>query len=471
VCAGISLFVENNMIALRIVILAQTVLFFALTYFFVRTAQLAGARYWQPGLAVLAVYFLVTGLYASEAHLNGLTLVAGLYYLLRAVAEDRRALWVGAGVVLGLSVLARLDNIFVVGSLLIVAASTTENAAVRPVARRLIAGGLPLGLVLLPYLVLNLLSFGHLMPISGAIKSTFPIPTPGLDHLGDLGIVTAVLATLSLALSSFRSTPALWRVLLRGLGAGVLLHASYIVLFTHHYTFLRWYYVSGVVNAAFLMIALLQIARGRLAAFRVRWAPSAVTWLATVLLVAAGAAYGWAKGLSPYAPELWGLARPVNEYRWPDEVAKWMKSNLPPGSGVLAYDFPGALAFHSGLRVLPADGLVNDFRYNSDILKLGIVDYLCRHGVGYFFGPILRGAEPPGSRGDLYAGEVYGWWKRLRGRDGVQRVMIYAPLYREPAGVVELAQKHMVVRVRDVVGRPERTPELAIWWLGEACRP
>lgn len=81
------------------------------------------------------------------------------------------------GLLLGLLMLARLDTVFIGASIslflflriFIVSGKAKENL------RTLVLVVGMASLVVLPYLVYNKLSFGHLMPISGALKSSFPV--------------------------------------------------------------------------------------------------------------------------------------------------------------------------------------------------------------------------------------------------------------------------------------------------------
>lgn len=83
-----------------------------------------------------------------------------------------------------------------------------------------------------------------------------------------------------------------------------------------------------------------------------------------------------------------------------------MKANLPEGSGVLVYDWPGALAFHSDLRILPADGLIDDFDYNRELREVGAAEYLCRMDVSYYVGRRLPKPGPVGPQTELRARAV-----------------------------------------------------------------
>jgi DNA-directed RNA polymerase subunit N (RpoN/RPB10) len=161
----------------------------------------------------------------------------------------------------------------------------------------------------------------------------------------------------------------------------VILHAFYVVAYTDHYTFWAWYYVSAVIAAGLTGSYWVEWIAGRTAKFVPENIAYALASMAIILLLSLGAARAWLKGIGPIGLGPVVIDVQINSYRWPDEVAQWMKTNLPPGSAVYAFDYPGAIAFYSDLRVLPMDGLVNDYEYNEELLALGVNRYLCRYRV------------------------------------------------------------------------------------------
>jgi hypothetical protein len=294
------------------------------------------------------------------------------------------------------------------------------------------------GLVLAPYLAQNFAQFGHLVPISGAIKSTFPAFDFDVYKLGAMGKLAALAGAVSVAVGAALDRDRRRRVLWLGLGFGTLLHALYVAGYTQHYTFWAWYYVSGVISAA-LAAAFLP---GWLAS---RWPGGALLHrllpvCLTIGVLFAGAARAHLKAFNPLRLGAVTVDWPINEYRWPEEFARRMKQYLPADSIVFTYDWPGALAYYSGLRILPMDGLVSDFSFNDELLATGAEAYLCGRKVGYFFGLIEDNRD-------------------------VQTLPVQAPLYRKPAGSLTLRRDDIVVRVRDVVTRPDEALPFALWRL------
>ena len=425
---------------LHLVVAIQALLTLGTALVFHRLARAMGLADWMAGLAIVLCYLLGTGLYASEAHLNALLLTAGLWSLWHALANDRPRAWFVTGLLFGLAILARLDNLFVAGALCGLGVLHESKNRAPTMARRAAAatfGGL---LVLAPYLAWNAVQYGHLMPISGAIKSIFPAFDFDLNRLGAMGKLAAPFGVLALVIGGWLDDALRRRVLWLGLGAGVVLHAVYVAGFTDHYTFWAWYYVSGVL-AAGLCAAWLpgwvakQLAPRRIADFA---RPAAIAF--TLLILVAGMGRALLKAWNPLQLGPFAIDIPINEYRWTEEFAHWLKAHLPPGSRLFTYDWPGAIAWHSGLAVLPMDGLMSDYRYNDDLLAMGAQAYLCAHDVRYFFGLVEEGSD-------------------------TAIVPVRAPLTRQPAGELVLRADALVVKVRDVVSRPDAALPFAVWRL------
>jgi hypothetical protein len=72
---------SDKVLALHLTVGLQVALFIFTAYYFQKIARLFSLSVWLIGLAMLAAYFLSTGIYASEAHLNGLSLVISVYLL------------------------------------------------------------------------------------------------------------------------------------------------------------------------------------------------------------------------------------------------------------------------------------------------------------------------------------------------------------------------------------------------------
>jgi hypothetical protein len=411
-------------IALHIVLLIQALLFLGILSYFIRIAREVGLRYWGFGVPILAIYFL-TGLYGSEAHINGLMTIIALHYLMLASAGERARNWVLAGIFMGLAVLARLDNVFLLAAIAFIGIPSvprTARPAGRSLLRDIIAFLLPAIIIVAPYLIYNVVSFGHFVPISGAIKSSFPRVAFNVSRLGTLGEIVTVCGVIGLLLSiAVRGSH---RVLLRSLGVAVLLQSAYIALFLEFGAGWSWYYVFGVINIAFVIVVVGDMIATRIEKRR----PAVARWLAgSFIALALVAAMGrsWYKLFFPYP-----IGPQSNDYGEADpdlrhKLGTWMKEHLPAESGAIVEDGAGELGYYSDLRIVPLDGLIADYDYNDEILHLGAARYLAAHNVGYYVG-------------GLFTDSV-----------GVKHANVVAPLYRRIAGVLTLTRNDMLMTMQD----------------------
>ena len=462
-CIGLFHLVHGDKIlALHAAIAVQQVMGLLSVVFFLRLAHRVSIRRAFLALPVLFLYFS-TRLYASEAYVNGffllLTLWAGFKLGEQSLAEERtsKGLALAAGCCAGLALLARLDNVFVVGCFMLCTAGLLGQGHVRrlfsiPVMIRiaLLAGGCLA--VFAPYLLYNQATFGHLTPVSGAIKSTLPRIVFNPDGLSGIGKVCAAAAVCGLGASLLPHVSAIRRYLLIILSGGVLLHSAQIVFTTSHHTNWPWYYVAGVINLCFCLTMLMDWFAG-LRGFR---SLLSVRFLLPLTLMLVVAVNGYASlRYRSSAPTIRDSFTPERlaagtDLRWQQRVADWLRNTLPPETGVAVYDWPGMFAYTSGLRILPIDGLINDYQYNDDVLREGIAPFLKKRGIQYWLGPA-----------DLSQVEPQVWYSIQKTSEGM-RVDVMAPLYLKNAGSFYIDDANQLFRLREEISHPD-LPDLALW--------
>jgi hypothetical protein len=212
-----------------------------------RTISLRPATLVLPPL----VFVSVLGVLYSEAHAL-LAVLAWLAWLIaRADSGQRVSGWL-IGSAAAIVVLARLDMIFLAAALL-------AWMSVRGRQHLGWAGSAAAAftLLLVPYLATNLWFFGGLMPISGWVKSSFPVPTPSgfrgswlwlslSDYSVPFGVVPICFAAAVSALALKRRTaPAVLLVFT----AGAIGHMAYTMLFASWCGW-HWYYVLAVLTGS-----------------------------------------------------------------------------------------------------------------------------------------------------------------------------------------------------------------------------
>jgi uncharacterized membrane protein len=458
---------DDRDLALRVIFAIQAALAAGAILLFRSAARLLGIEAWYLSVPILAAYFF-TGQYGSEAHINGFMLLFAIERLIRHVQRPARRNQLLLGFALGLAFLARLDNGFFVIAAALTAAwaaprggiGATRIGATAPAtpadwARRrhmgarltaLVSIMLPALALALPYLLWNRAHFGHLVPISGAIKSTFPELLPNLRNLGALGFITFVTAIAGAIALALPNTARLRRLALGPLAAGVIAHALYVVVYTDHHTHWSWYYVAGVVFLAFLVAIAADAVTQRLP----RRLAAAATALAILAITTWGIARGWARYANADAASHNQLViqfLPPTPYdRWTIQFARWMGAHLPPNAGVLVFDYPGALAYYTSLRIVPADGLMSDFQTDADLRREGLGQWLARRQIDYYLGPNPNAATGPAAGG---------------GATPCDSAVVWAPLSRTAVGAIVRCPEDRVVTSAEATEGVQQ-PDVAI---------
>ncbi len=416
-----------------VVMVGQAVLALASGIGLLALMRRAELPYPALALSLAAVVLLGGGLWGSEGWLAVALQVAGLALWLDALGDrESPARWAAAGAVLGLAVLARLDLVLLAAAVCFVTALRREGTVSERLREALWLGG-ALTAVLLPYLAVNLIATGHLMPVSGAVKSTFPLPD--LDgvvaKLGVTGRNAVLGGLLALGVGASRSGRA--RALFVALGFGALAHAAYVGLFTGS----RWstdydyYWTTGALalslSAAALYAGLTRFlpsldaaARGRLAA------------VLGMLLIGLGLARVGARALEPVPSTV--------------RLAGWMGAHLPEDAIVFTADAPGRLAWFSGRRVFAVDGLTWDFALSETLRARGGDRWLDERGATHVVAPLFDYDVP---------------WLRAATAPGGVVVTLRDPWTREDVGVLSLRTDDALVVTTTLGAAPDEV--VGVW--------
>jgi hypothetical protein len=289
---------------------------------------------------------------------------------------------VGFGLVLGALMLTRLDSIFYVGALLaiiLVEGSLARDGSLARLVRRCALATVVAACLVAPYLAYNLLVFGHVMPISGAVKSAFPVPGwhyPQFSFTAQerlFFVAASILAPAQLGLR-FGSRRAdwspFWRYGVTPLSLGVIVHHVYSALFMKWGVF-GWHFALGRILTCVLAAILIERVLARLPKHvaTLAWASACL-----VLLLSGGFAV--------YRRD-WGTISQLSWRRMSYDTAVWVRDHLPEDA-ILAMKDSGHMALISGRRVVNLDGIVNNFDYQERMRQGQFEQYLRESGVNYF---------------------------------------------------------------------------------------
>ena len=365
---------------LRACVLFQAVLLFSAGVLFYRIHSGAFSR--KCGL-ISVIAFLVFVFFPCLNGMESALLVFMLAFLLytgwkgRIFSTSPGGWHFLFGIVLGLTVLARLDAVFIATTLAfyltfdIIRGRTDTSVKIKRLV--LIAAGS--ALVLTPYMLYNLITTGSIMPISGALKSTFPhISTSGygLSRLSqrDWGKISAAALYLVWYLRSGRERGHREREYFRGavaiLGVAVLLHSLHTALFMKWAVF-RWHFITYSVLGTFVLSEPVEFILPNLPRrfLRIAWPATLLVLLVTGALIIRG---------KMYRPYDWT----VQSY----EASLWAKNNTGPDD-IFAMKDAGIFGFFSERQVVNLDGVVNNTQFQK-VLKEGRLDeYLGSCNVQY----------------------------------------------------------------------------------------
>jgi hypothetical protein len=386
----------------------------------------------------------------TESSLSAAMLAGTLLALYKFFGRPAWITGLAFNLLAALTVLSRLDSIFVIACLwiaILVWCLQQKNHATETRALRIHLWFIPLYAVLWgAYLASNLVWFHILMPISGLLKST-----NSHDHLFGRNLPHTALISLAICAISLLI---LWRkqrdrwfwFAELPFFLGILMHAAYITLRMTDETRWTWYYVSWALLAALtasraaacVFRAVPQAAKGR--------TPSIAATLRSVgmLLAVVFSALLWYKMGWRHSREL-----VAEETTIPVMRQVLQQDDL---HRLLAYDQPGGMAYFTDAAVVPLDGLMADRQFQTELAQKGIGEFIRKDHIGGFAGPTVpfdKWAK------DTYCGHLFlestkytcePWTKGPQGepRWMITGVEVYSRLPLAPAGYIPLPPSNIV---------------------------
>ncbi|PPK64520.1 hypothetical protein V5P93_007026 [Actinokineospora auranticolor] len=336
----------------------------------------AGPSFWYSGMETGVLLFGLLWLAAIYLRTDGFTAPGFGTTQARAV-----------GALIAIAVLARLDTVFPVAVLAVVAIATWVRAG-KPWLRLTLSMATFPVLALAAYLVVNQLLFNTPLPVSGQAKAlggggfntdtigqflTSPVLFGQSTWLGTVALVVVVGALLARATGGLGHAARFGGVVLAG---GVLTVGYYA--FTSSWQLWPWYFSSAPLAIALAGPALLS-----------RWADrvparAVLAGAGVVVLVAAVAFNGVRSTTKTVARSAFIEAGPA--------VAAQIDALVPGEEPIAMGDRAGSLGYHLRRPVVHLEGLVNSAEY-LDALKNGTVhEFLARRGVALY----ARGDNDPG---------------------------------------------------------------------------
>jgi hypothetical protein len=378
--APVDLYLRATLIyQLSLVAIAGVVFFFAMSLYSRRSVALA---------ATTLFYIFGIGYFANGMETGILVLCVSvlLYFSLKYLPFSGSSTSKHAfvfGLLLGLTVLARLDMVFL---LVVIYAFVlwqilfkTKRADRIQHIKQLLANAIAFTSTTMPYFIYNKMKFGAIMPISGQLKNSFPYtmqPDFGTGRFPSVVMQMFILICVSSLVSTFlflRSRAAStgqdgykFTILLIG-SLYVLMHYLHTALFMKWAVF-SWHFAFYFMHACVLFAYILDRFLSRIPAFALR--PVA----AIVIIALFGVLVDRTYRAATTQPRGWRH----HSYR----AAVWVRNNLPQDARLALKD-AGLFGLLSERSVVNLDGLVNNLEYQEYLRRGQLNDYFRQKRIQY----------------------------------------------------------------------------------------
>lgn len=318
---------------------------------------------------LLAVPFDFLSQLGTEGAVSGLLLALAVLFSYRFVSAPTSRSAVCFHVAAALSVLARLDSIFVIGALWLASSFAVRGTGGRT-ARVLNLKFIWIYVVSWgAYVASNLYYFDTVQPISGLLKVHSATKGEFGSNIPHTGWIALAVMAACLPVVALRKRDLFFRVIEVPFAFGVVCHALYIALFMSNETRWSWYYTSWILLASLLL--------ARAASLVVE--PRGRAWLSHM----------WLSAASLLALVIVWTAISYPRLLLPVHDAGDVSAQMLDKSGVktvFTFDKPGRLAYLSHVRVIPLDALMGDVHFERELAK-GVNAYVLKNRVDGFIGP------------------------------------------------------------------------------------
>lgn len=394
------------------------------------TLLLRRARVSLPFVAwLLYLPFCFTTQLGTEGALSGAFLAATLLIACRLATRPHTLTAALYALFAALTVLSRLDNIFIIFFLslaLVLGSAPTQ----RRTMLRLLLLASPIAFALwAAYLFSNRHWFGTWQPISGLLKSHSKGEHKLFSNLPHIALLDLGIIAVCLTLTNRLRRDLFHRVIELPFAAGVLLHALYIVFVMSSETRWSWYYTTWTLLAAILLARAASLIADRRPALRL---PALAAVTAVLLAV-------W------FTTDIRHFA-----HNNPASQDPGFQANAVQHSGLhtlLAFDKPGRLAYYSTAQIVPLDGLMGNLQFQQDLANTGILPFIQANHVDGFIGP-PQPLDDGGKRNFcdtiFLSSAQFHCVPAGPGKWTVDRVDIFARLTNTPAGSIALSSSQMV---------------------------
>lgn len=450
----------DKQLLLQIGAFAQLLLTGGILFYGIKIARSIALESYYYFMPILIAFFLTFALIGSEGVINGFFFAQTIFLLLKYRDSERASHWFLIGLSMGLMFLSRLDNGIVVVVLLTMARLyNLKEIGFKSSLKLFASASLGVALLAVPYLAYNYINFGHLVPISGALKSTFPAISPKIFSISKTGAMYASFSVALILWGIAFERDKVRRQLALLIGAGSLSTNLYVFAFTDNVTNWNWYWALNAIALVFLLAFIFQyfFKSERARALRIAAGLAAFTCFS-----AYAGLFSYTQFINPvtlgYIPT---LSEDAGGKRWQVAMGEWINKNLPQGTVIATADWPGMLAYYSNAKIFAIDGLVANFKVQDSIKSLGMRYYLKSIGARYLFGPNTNVSKP------------FMGFATEKEPGGSMKFQFYSVLHRTGTDIIIIPMEERLVETdeiqpRSTVGSDKYFDSWSLWKLDGA---
>ncbi len=354
-----------------------------------------------------------------------------------------------------LTVLSRLDNIFIVFAL----SAALVLGTATPQRRRnlvLLAKAVPIPLLLwAAYIFSNRYFFGTLQPISGLLKAHSRGEHKLFTNLPRTAWIDLAIIAAGLAIIRRYTRDLFHRTIELPLALGVLCHALYITFVLSSETRWSWYYTTWTLLAGILLARSVSALFDSYTAAQstVHDPHSATSSVGEAQISEIRNIYQIAIFTLAYLTLLatWSVAS-LHRFAHNDPYTQdpGFQTNVVDRAhlhALLAFDKPGRIAFYSTAEIVPLDGLMGSLKFQHDLATTGIAAFNQINHIDGFIGPPLP-LDLAGKQqfcDNIFLSSVqFHCTQTSHTTWTVDRADIFARLTQTPAGSVPLTPANLV---------------------------
>lgn len=397
IMAPVFLFFKSDPISpLYVSLLFLSLVGFATIYYLYKLIRIIFDDDYSPFISVLLFILLpVTIANISnglETSLSFFFLILIFYYLYKYWFQDIKSILPKSlfvfGIVIGLSFLARLDNIMILPGVLVFALLKYRKASFPWKSALYFTAGITV--VYLPYMTLSYIFTGDLLPVSGKAVHQIGKDMVNYHSDGQSGLFTLLSLSLKNIYTNFSVaiifaivTTFIYRLKTQAcpwfkgsvaehwplITTSLFLFSSYTFYLTANWFYSRYFFPLSLFFVVLTAFAANQLING----FRSEKSKSLVFSSIVIFLLASNMA-------RPGFKDFFFKDYPRNGYI---EVGKWVNDNLPKGT-VIGSNQTGAIGYFArDIKVINLDGVVNKDAYTA-IKNKEVIEYIRSKKIEYF---------------------------------------------------------------------------------------